>query len=219
MTVIEADGENTAPYAIDSIQIYAGQRYSVVVNANQPVANYWIRANPSDLLGDPGFDGGRNSAILRYAGAPNADPTTEQTPSVKPMNEVDLHALTNPAAPGKPYVGGADVVLNIKHDFDANISKFTMNGHPWIPPTVPAFLQIISGAKTAQELMPNGSYYSLPRNKVIELSLPGTGENLGGPVSFYLYYTLKHTNINILQHPFHLHGVSSSTLDLSLVHY
>ncbi|KAF9459184.1 laccase 3 precursor [Collybia nuda] len=194
MTVIEADGENTVPHVVDSIQIHAGQRYSIVVNANQQVANYWIRANPSALLGHPGFDGGRNSAILRYAGAPNVDPKSEMVPSVKPLREIDLHALTDAAAPGKPYVGGADIVLNIKHDFDANISKFTMNGHPWIPPSVPTFLQIMSGAKTAQELMPNGSYYSLPRNKVIELSLPGTGENLGGP------------------HPFHLHGHSFSVI-------
>jgi iron transport multicopper oxidase len=186
LTVIEADGENTAPLVVDSLQIHAGQRYSVILKADQPVANYWIRAQPSPPTGIPGFDGGRNSAILRYAGAPASDPTTSMTPSVNPLREINLHALTNPAAPGKPYVGGADVVLNIKHAFDPALFKFVMNGHPWDPPSVPAFLQIMSGAKTAQELMPNGSYYALPRNKVIELSLPGTGADQGGPVSLLL---------------------------------
>ena len=31
MTVIEADAVNVQPYEVDSIQIYAGQRYSFVV--------------------------------------------------------------------------------------------------------------------------------------------------------------------------------------------
>lgn len=210
LTVIEADGENTAPLTVDSLQIHAGQRYSVVMKADQPVGNYWIRAQPSAPLGAPGFEGGRNSAILRYAGAPASEPTTTMTPSSNPLREINLHALTNPAAPGKPYVGGADVVLNIKHAFDFDTFKYTMNGHTFNPPSVPAFLQIMSGAKTAQELMPNGSYYALPRNKVIELSLPGTGVELGGPVSVYLIEICYPILTFASQHPFHLHGVCLS---------
>jgi hypothetical protein len=48
-----------------------------------------IRANPN--LGTSGFDGGINSAILRYEGAPDSDPVSVQPPSVMPLNEVDLH--------------------------------------------------------------------------------------------------------------------------------
>lgn len=182
LTVIEADGENTAPLVVDSLQIHAGQRYSVVLTANQPVGNYWIRANPSLPLGSPGFLGGRNSAILRYAGALPVEPLFQVLPrlSLKPLREPDLHALTDPAAPGVPHVGGADVVLNIPHSLDPIQLKFTMGGHAYVPPNVPTFLQIMSGAQTAQALMPAGSYYELPRNKVIELSLPGS---LSGPVS------------------------------------
>ena len=40
-----------------------------------------------------GFDGGINSAILRYEGAPVAEPTTVEKTSTKPLNEVDLHPL------------------------------------------------------------------------------------------------------------------------------
>ena len=32
MTIIEADGVNTKPLTVDSIQIFAGQRYSFVVS-------------------------------------------------------------------------------------------------------------------------------------------------------------------------------------------
>lgn len=40
MTIIEADGETTQPHTVDSLDIFPGQRYSVVVEANQPVGNY-----------------------------------------------------------------------------------------------------------------------------------------------------------------------------------
>ncbi|KAF5379393.1 hypothetical protein D9615_006644 [Tricholomella constricta] len=192
LTVIEADGEYTTPLIVDSIQIFAGQRYSVIMNANKAVSNYWIRANP-DIRGLPGFDGGRNLAILRYAGAPEVDPTTEYV-STKPLKEVNLHALFQPLAPGKPWKGGADVHINIAHTFNFETFHYEMNGKPFIPPTAPVLLQILSGAQAAQDLLPSGSVYSLPPNKVIEISLPGTGIELGGP------------------HPFHLHGHTFSVV-------
>lgn len=33
MTIIEADGVSTQPYTVDALQIFAGQRYSFVLNA------------------------------------------------------------------------------------------------------------------------------------------------------------------------------------------
>lgn len=96
MTIIEVDGVNSEPLLVDSVQIFAAQRYSVVVNANQAVGNYWIRANPN--LGNTGFDGGINSAILRYVGAADADPTSTQGTSTKPLIETNLHPLENPGA-------------------------------------------------------------------------------------------------------------------------
>nr|ABW75771.2 laccase [Cyathus bulleri] len=181
-TIIEVDGVNVTPVEVDSIQIFAGQRYSFVLNANQPVDNYWIRAKPNIAKGVT-FDGGINSAILRYAGAPDTDPTTSQTPNSAPMVETDLHPLENPGAPGGS--NPADVPLNLAIAFGSNL-KFTVNGATFAPPNVPVLLQILSGAQTAQDLLPTGSVYTLPANKVIEISIPG------GTTGF--------------PHPFHLHG-------------
>lgn len=163
---------------VDSIQIFAGQRYSFILTTNQPVNNYWIRANPN--IGTTGFANGVNSAILRYAGAPIADPTSRST-SINPLKETSLSPLQNPGAPGKPFPGGADVNLNLNIVFDTTSFEFTINGASFIPPTVPVLLQILSGAKTAQELLPPGSVYVLPPNKVIEVSIPGGAP--GFPVS------------------------------------
>ncbi|KIM83693.1 laccase [Piloderma croceum F 1598] len=185
LTIIEVDGVNTEPLVVNEIQIYAGQRYSFVLEANQPVDNYWIRSNPN--LGTVGFDGGLNSAILRYIGSnATADPTTNQTTDIVPLVEYNLVPLLNPAAPGTPEVGGADVLLNLNLAFNVTTLDFTINGVTFIPPSVPVLLQILSGKMAATDLLPSGSVYTLPLNKVVELSMPAGIP--GGP------------------HPFHLHG-------------
>ncbi|KAG6844800.1 fatty-acyl coenzyme A oxidase [Tephrocybe sp. NHM501043] len=96
-TIIEVHGVNVQPLIVDSIQIFAGQRYSVVLNANQADKSYWIRGLPN--VGVTVFDGGLNFTILRYSGASHADPTTTSALST-PMLETSIYPLTNPAAPG-----------------------------------------------------------------------------------------------------------------------
>lgn len=99
-TVIEVDGVNHQALDVDEIQIYAGQRYSFVLTANQTVDNYWIRANPN--IGTTGFDNGINSAILRYSGANETEPITNQTTATAALNEANLVPLEDPAAVGLP---------------------------------------------------------------------------------------------------------------------
>ncbi|KAG9318181.1 multicopper oxidase-domain-containing protein [Chiua virens] len=82
MTVIETDGIETQPLIVDSLAVYAGQRYSVVVNANQTLGNYWIRALSSHP--NQTFESGQSSAILRYSGASEQEPTTNHGPYLFP---------------------------------------------------------------------------------------------------------------------------------------
>ncbi|KAI0689487.1 laccase LCC3-3 [Cerioporus squamosus] len=185
MTVIEADAVSHEPVTVDSIQIYAGQRYSFVLTADQAIDNYWIRALPSG--GTVNFDGGVNSAILRYDGAAEIEPVTNRTMSMAPLVESDLVPLDNPAAPGDASIGGVDYALNMAFSF--NGTNFFVNGATFVPPTVPVLLQIMSGAQSATDLLPGGSVYSLPSNATIELSFPITATNAPGA-----------------PHPFHLHG-------------
>lgn len=98
-----------------------------------------------------------------------------------PLVETDLHPLQNPAAPGVPSPGAADVTLNLDIEFDAVAKNYTVNNASFVAPSVPVLLQIISGASTAQSLLPPGSVYVLPPNKVIEISMPGGAP--GSPVS------------------------------------
>ncbi|KAG5646508.1 hypothetical protein DXG03_003275 [Asterophora parasitica] len=214
--VIEVDSQNIIPYYADKIQIFTGasaavaisggwfstktilrtgQRYSFVLFANQKVDNYWIRALPSIGKGDLplGFKGGINSAILRYKGAKEVDPTTPEKKGGKLLEESGLHPLLLDArAPGAPRRGAADVNINLDIGVDFQTFRYSMNGASYAPPSVPVLLQILSGAKTPQQLMPTGSIFTLPRNKVIEITIPGGSP--GGP------------------HPFHLHGHAFSVI-------
>jgi iron transport multicopper oxidase len=149
-----------------------------VLTANQPAGNYWVRANPNK--GSTGFDGGLNLAILRYRSAPIVDPTTTQPPNPVLLLETDLHPLERTKVPGLPASGGADVNLNLALTFNTTILRFAVNGVVYVAPTVPVLLQILSGAQSAQDLLPAGSVYTLPRNKVIEVTLPGGA--FGSPV-------------------------------------
>jgi iron transport multicopper oxidase len=131
------------PLVVDQIKILIrrSQHYSFVLTANQPIDNYWVRALPN--IGPPNFDNRDNSAILRYLGAPDEDPTTVEDVS-NPMIETNLHPLTNLAAPGIPIPGAADV--NLPYEITFNGTAFTVNNATFTPPAIPVLLQIISGS-------------------------------------------------------------------------
>ena len=94
------------------------------------------------------------------------------------LRERDLQPLVNPSAPGKPYPGGADVHIHL--NLSANENGFLVNGRNFSAPPVPVLLQVLSGAHAAQDLLPKGDVYTLPPNKVVEVSIPGGV--IGGPV-------------------------------------
>lgn len=186
LTIIEVDGNNVEPLLVDSIPIFSGQRYSFILETNKDVKNYWIRADPPvrPNTTTPNPSSGINTAILRYAGAPAVDPTTLKTNSIMPLAETDLHPLEYTGAPEEPRVGGADVAINLDLGFDPKARRFLINNASFTPPSVPVLLQILSGAREAAELLPKGSVFTLPPNKVIELSIsPGLAP--GGPVSAF----------------------------------
>ena len=75
--------------------------------------------------------------------------------------------------------------------FLQNGSEFFINDVAFVPPSVPALLQVLSGTVAAADLLPSGSYYSLPSNSSIEIS-----------------FSMDTTDAPGAPHPFHLHGVS-----------
>ncbi|KAI0290169.1 laccase [Russula brevipes] len=189
LTIIEVDGINVRPLLVDSLQIFAGQRYSAVLKADQPIANYWIRALPN--IGEKGFANFTNLAILRYNKAPPSNPTLPPANAPQgtlPLNETDLHPLVPTPVPGKPFPGGADININLVAELRTSQrpALFYVNNSTFTSPTVPVLLQILSGTQNPSDLLPKGTVYGLQGNKSVEISIPAGA--LGGP------------------HPMHLHG-------------
>ncbi|KAG1847381.1 laccase [Suillus subluteus] len=90
------------------------------------------------------------------------------------------------------WFGSADVSLNLVSVWDDNIGRFLVNGYSYTAPTIPVLLQILTGQLDASQLQPYGSVFTLPPNKIVELSIPG-----GQPEGY---------------HPFNLHGHAFSVV-------
>jgi hypothetical protein len=110
-------------------------------------------------------------------------PLLPQINSTMPFDEMDLRPLDHPGVPGEPHVGGADVVINLDIDFDYKTTeRYLINNVTFQPPLFLYCFKFLSGARKASELLPNGSLFTLPPNKVVELSIP-PGRGPGTPVS------------------------------------
>ncbi|KAJ7663168.1 laccase [Mycena polygramma] len=198
--VIETDGIETVPLAVTSFEIYVAQRYSIILNATEAVDNYWIRA-PIDVQGNnPDLDANNVKAILRYQGAPDADPTTNALVApvalkggpggggggngqAGPLQEFQLATLVNPGAPGGD--APADHVLDLKFNA-AGPGVWEINGIVYTPPTLPTMLKIFNGATVASDFNVSEHTFILNDNEVVELNIHGADHGI--------------------THPFHLHG-------------
>lgn len=91
---IASDGNNLEPREVTFLVTYAGERWDFIVNANQQVGNYFIRAR--GLMDcDERFTSSFQMAVLHYQGASDEDP------SGKPSYEISrkglaLNALNRP---------------------------------------------------------------------------------------------------------------------------
>jgi iron transport multicopper oxidase len=206
LTVIEADSILTEPYEVDSIYLYAGQRYSHILDTRytKPDA-YWIRAQPERLIYTflereesganytiPFWKNNTNVAVLRYTNSPNLFPIIPADVNVPvhthPLVESELRPLRSQRAPGVPKLGYADVNIKLDTMADFEAGRFFMNNASYTAPDVPILLQIMSGAMSATDILPKESVIPLRRHQVVEVRIGGTSRETGGP------------------HPWHLHG-------------
>lgn len=173
------------PYTTDVIDINMGQRYDVVVNADQGSGDYWVRAVPqSSCSSNNNTDDIRG--ILRYDASSTADPTT--APYTKFNNTLcvdEPYASLVPYmsdSPASPSSGGddLDVTVGAVNDlFKWYISNKTYDV-PWENPTL---LSIYNNDTTWTD-----------SDHVVELD----------QVNEYVYFVIE-TSQGV-PHPMHLHG-------------
>ncbi|GAW03759.1 Cu-oxidase-domain-containing protein [Lentinula edodes] len=187
MTIIETDGTPTQPMTVNSIDMLAGQRHSIVVEANQPVANYWI--NAPYVGGDPTRNLNQNAtlsrAILRYEGAPAEDPSAPMSlgPAGAALNalvEANLRPLVASPAPE------ADINITLNLVVTAGKAQWNVNNVSYLAPEVPTLVKILEGANSADDFNVTENTFVLPANKIVQVIFP--------------------PSIDDEAHPFHLHG-------------
>uniref|UniRef100_A0A8H8CKY3 Laccase n=1 Tax=Psilocybe cubensis TaxID=181762 RepID=A0A8H8CKY3_PSICU len=178
LTIIEVDGISHVPHTVGGFDIYVAQRYSVVLNANKPVANYWIRA-PMTLQhssDNENLDTRNVFAVLHYIGAPDAEPTTQADQGAQNLlQEYQLAALINPGAPG----GSAPADRSIDLDFSMEVKNgrlmWEINGISYLPPDLPTMLNIIAnGFSSPNNFTTTEHTFVIDRNEVIELVIHGS---------------------------------------------
>ncbi|THU98911.1 Cu-oxidase-domain-containing protein [Dendrothele bispora CBS 962.96] len=186
LTIIEADGVATTPLTVDEVEMLAGQRYSVVLEANQPVDNYWF--NAPFVGGDPTRNLNQNATlsrgILRYQGAPDADPTGPMTlgpTDGTPLVEANLRPLVPEPAP-EPDV---NITLNLV--VTTGKAQWNVNNVSYVSPIVPTLVKILNdSANATADFNVTENTFVLPANAIIQVDFPPNDDDEA--------------------HPFHLHG-------------
>ncbi|PKC65861.1 hypothetical protein RhiirA1_536012 [Rhizophagus irregularis] len=197
LRIIEVEGENVKPITMNKINIAVGQRYSVIVNADKEVDNFWIRATivkqcihvtPETINVNSSLNY-KVTGILRYNGAPETYPTTQEwDEKILNCRDVD-HNLLKLNPPRSPPVTPTDnFTLKITFDHINDVVHALVNGSPFNPEIYdPTANKLMYGGDETPSMLDkdqNAFVYDT-QNGSVEISL---------------------INDNIATHPFHLHG-------------
>ncbi|RKP12581.1 Cupredoxin [Piptocephalis cylindrospora] len=189
MTVIETDMIPVEPHTIDRLSLHVAQRYSVIVEANAEVDNYWMRAEMmtdcfrvNNAILDPMV-----LAEVRYDGSAVGEPTSEPVTSTSlttgNCEDLDFRLLA-PVVPQRAKEPTKQFIFNVTFGpDDQNITRAFLNNVTY---DIRPYSPILNGVLEGQTVFPPGeNVYLLEKDEIVEIVLnnliPGT-------------------------HPFHLHG-------------
>ncbi|KAI0134129.1 multicopper oxidase [Xylariales sp. AK1849] len=183
LTVISADLVPIVPYETDYVTIGMGQRYDVIVEANQTAGNYWMRAIPQTACSST------NENTLNIKGIFNYDSVTVEDPT-STMAIYDDSCSDEDASNLAPYVAldvdSSDVeeVFDIGLDASTGLFRWTINDNiflsNWSSPTLGQVVDGVTSFETEQN--------------VVKLN----------ETNSWVYFIIE-SQVQ-LHHPIHLHG-------------
>ncbi|KAL4767505.1 multicopper oxidase-domain-containing protein [Aspergillus nidulans var. acristatus] len=184
LTVIAMDLVPVKPYKTTAVSLAMGQRYDVIVTANQrsKADSFWLRSIPQQSCSDI-EDPGNIRGIFYYGNRPST-PTTEPFPFEdscmdEPMASLVPHVARDVQPPDYQNNALASVAFNEDHFFRWFLNSTTMQVF-WEDPTL---LQILNGDDSFE-------------NSSAVIELPNANEWV---------YMIVNTTIPV-SHPIHLHG-------------
>ncbi|RCV29353.1 hypothetical protein SETIT_6G006300v2 [Setaria italica] len=215
MTVVEADGHYVRPVVVDSLFVYSGETYSVLVKADQdPSRNYWAashvvgrrRETPSAL------------AVLSYAGndprsPPPAGPAWDDAAPRVAQSRSPAAAHPDHVLPAPPRPDRTLLLLNTQNRIDGHV-RWAINGLSLRFPATPYLVSMKRGLRGAyDDQRPPADAYDNYRS--FDIASPPAANGtvasaayrlaLGSVVDVVLQNTAA-LNGRSETHPWHLHG-------------
>ncbi|KAI8235613.1 Laccase [Colletotrichum sp. SAR 10_96] len=187
-TVIATDLVPVKPVVKDSLFLSVGQRYDVIIEANQEVENYWFNAT----LSATGLCGTSEVAlpasIFTYEGAADELPTQPGYPiEAGCADTVGFEPIVTrlpPSSEFTPHKNILDVNLTTPEVYGQPVFRWTVNGHSmdieWDKPTL--------------TYVAEKNYTFMERANVVELDSKDK----------WTWWVIQ--NDHLLPHPIHLHG-------------
>ena len=186
--IIATDLVPITPVTVTSVYVGIGQRYDIVINANQAVGNYWFNASFSSAPCGIS-NNARPAMIFQYSGAANANPTNAgSTPTDSRCQDVLTYSpIVSKSAPVASFTATPASTLNTNIQINNAIAKvfWPVNGVPmkvnWNNPTL--------------EYVKNGNVGSMPADTNV-ISVPNA--------NVWTFWLIQ--NNSSIPHPVHLHG-------------
>ncbi|PAN12114.1 hypothetical protein PAHAL_2G243700 [Panicum hallii] len=218
MTVVEADGHYVKPFIVDSLSIYSGETYSVLIKADHqdPTRNYWLTSNV--VSRQPGTPTG--TAVLSYLGAPRGPPPTPP-PAGRAWNDTmyrfqqSVATVAHPAhvEPPPPRADRTILLLNTQNKIDGRI-KWALNNVSFTLPHTPYLVAMKNGLLGAFDQRPPPETYAHQTYDIYAVQKnPNTTTSNGlYRLRFGSVVDVVLQNANMLDanksetHPWHLHG-------------
>ncbi|KAK6196667.1 hypothetical protein LQW54_011318 [Pestalotiopsis sp. IQ-011] len=165
LTVIGSDLVAIKPYVTDSINLGMGQRYDVIVTANQKPGNYWLRAVPQTACSAANLQTLNIKGIFNYD---SVDVATPRTASKVAKDDCEDETELVPFVELNANSSGLQDVFDIGIDTSSGLFRWTINNNnflsDWGEPSMytslhvyeaytdldPALEQVIDGSTTWQ---------------------------------------------------------------------
>ncbi|KAH8671282.1 multicopper oxidase [Xylariales sp. PMI_506] len=182
LTVISADLVPIVPYTAEYVNVGIGQRYDVIVNADQTEGNYWMRAIPQTACSST------NENLLDIKGIWNYDAVDVEDPTTKMWLYDD--SCTDETANLVPYLaldaGDEDIesIFDVGLDLTTGLFRWTINSNvflsDWSNPTLLEVTQSVTSFAVEEQV------------------------NVINETDSWVYFIIE--SAVALDHPIHLHG-------------
>ncbi|KAI8781445.1 laccase [Biomphalaria glabrata] len=226
LKIVATDGNDVSPVEVESFIINPGERFDFIVDANQAVNNYWIRAETLEV----NVSNHIAFAIFRYANASNNDPQTKR----KLCTPTDRCRVAN--CPFKYYPASADVNCTNFNQFQSAENKSVPGVETETENIEDMFLNFAFPGDKETPGSANGINFVMPHVSALtqwnEIKTLCTAKDCGEDkmcqctnsieLEHNKVYQLVFVNMGIgkgWNHPMHLHGHSFHVLKIGYPEY